>query len=61
MPEESEIEMLVEQLTDNFGHDIINGAKGGLQYGKAEQAEIMGAMGKRSGSGCVSGEDIRKN
>lgn len=59
MPDEAEMEILTERLTDSFGHDIMSG--GGGYHGETKQTEVVGAVGERCRTDCVSGENVREN
>jgi len=59
MPEEYEMEILVERLTDGFGHDIMKEVEGGNRYGKqAESVPVMGALAERGGPDSVDCKDF---
>ena len=59
MPEESEMEILVERLTGGFGHDIMNDVEGRNNYGKqTESVPVMGALAECGGSGSVDCKDF---
>ena len=57
MPDEGEMEILMEKLTDNFGHDIMK-REGGNSNGEAESVSLLGALGERSRTGSVGSKDI---
>jgi len=59
MPEESEMEILVERLTDGFGHDIMKN-EGGVCYDRkqTESVPVMGALAERGGSDSMDCKDF---
>lgn len=59
MPDEAEMEILIEKLTGCFGHDIIKHTERGNPYERdSEQVQIMGALAERSSSGSMDCQDI---
>lgn len=59
MPDEAEMEMLMEKLTDNFGRDIINYTERGNPYEReSEQIQIMGALVERGSSGSMDCQNV---
>jgi len=51
----------LEELTNNFLDDMIDAKGEDCDGREAEQAQVMGFVGKRSRTDCVSGKDVRKD
>lgn len=58
MPDEAEMEILVEALTDRFGNGMINREGGAINGREAESAQVVGSVAVSVSSDCVSGKDL---
>lgn len=61
MLSEAELEILTSDMIDNQQKEMIELARGVFYGREAGQTEIMGALGERSRTDCISGQDVRKD
>lgn len=62
MISESDLDAYVTRLIDNDSKEMLKLFAGGdKDGGKAESPEIVGVVGKRSRTDCVSGENVCKD
>lgn len=58
MPDEAEMEILVEALTDSFCNGMIDREGGAINGREAESAQVVGSVAVSVSSDCVSGKDF---
>lgn len=58
MPDEAEMEILIEALTDSFCNGMIDREGGAINGRETESAQVMGSVAVSVSSDCISGKDF---